>query len=88
MDPESGEPTGKCGFAMLSQAGCASASLATADERNVPSLEYLYHLAYPEKGKGPINKMRPDCRELVSIIRKCKFKIAANAAHNVINREG
>ena len=47
MDPESGEPIGNCVFARVSQSGCASASLASADERDVPSLECIYRSAYP-----------------------------------------
>ena len=87
MDPESGEPHGNCVFARLSQSGHTSSSLASADARDVPSLEYLYRLVYPEQDQHVINKMQPDCLKLAPIIQKCKFGIFANFAHNVINRE-
>ena len=59
MGPESGEPIGNCVFARLSRSGHSSASLASSDERDVPSLEYLYRLVFIEKGKIPIIKRNP-----------------------------
>ena len=88
MDPESGGPSGNCVFERLSQAGCNSASLASADERDVPSLEYIFRLVYPERDQQVINKMQPDCLKLSTIVQKCKFKISAIVARNVINRGG
>ena len=39
MDPGPGGPIGNCGFARLSLEGYTSAPPASADERDVPSLE-------------------------------------------------
>ena len=60
MDPESGEPNGNCVFSRLSQAGYTSASLASAGERDVHPLEYIYRSGYPERDQQVINKMQPD----------------------------
>ena len=88
LDLDSGEPRKTCVFARLSQDGYDSASFASADERGVPSLYYIYRLVYPGRGKQPLNKMQPDCRKLAPIVEKSKFRISANLAHNVINKDG
>ena len=84
MDPESGDPNDNYGD-RLSQQGYTSASFASAYEKDTESLEYRCRSAYADR--APLNKMRPDCLRLVSIIQTCKFKIPPNAAHNVIRRE-
>ena len=38
-----------CSFASLSQHGYTSASLARADEKDAPALEYLFGLVYPNR---------------------------------------
>ena len=70
MGPESGEPNANCVFARLSRAWYDSASLASANERDVHSLEPPYRFVYPEKGQEPINKTQPDCRKLAPVGRK------------------
>ena len=86
MDPDSGEENGNCVFARLCQAGYTSASLASADGRDVPSLEYPYRFVYTERDQQIVNNMQPDWLKLASVIQKCKFGISANVAHYVINR--
>ena len=49
MGPESGGPNENCALERLCQSGYTSASLTSADERDVPSLELLYRLVFPEK---------------------------------------
>ena len=87
LDPDSGEPNANCVFTKLSQARYACASLASVDERDVPSLEQCYRLVYPARVQQVINKTKSDCLRLATIVQKCKFKISANVAHNVINVE-
>ena len=69
--PDSGEPNGHCVFAKLSQAGYASASLASADGKDTESLDSSCRLVYNIEN---LNKMRPDCLILVSIIRNANSR--------------
>ena len=88
LDPESGEPNGNCVFARLIRAVYTRSSLASADAKDAPSTDAPYRAVYPDTGPNQaINKTQPDCLKLVAIIRKCKFKIAAITAANVINKD-
>ena len=79
LGPESGEPNENFVFAKLSQAGYTSSSSASVDERVVPSLEFLYRLAYPERGQNqPINEMQPDYLKLAPVIRKMRIQNLRN----------
>ena len=52
-------------------------------------MDVLYRVAYPDADTSQVvNKMHPDCLKLVAIVEKCKFKIPATAANNVINKDG
>ena len=84
LNPDSGEPNANCAFAKLSQEGRTGASAESDDGKDPESLEYLCNLGY---NIDKLNKMRPDYLRLVSIVQKCEFKISANLAHNVINKE-
>ena len=87
LDPDSGEPNGNCVFARLIQTGYTSSSLASADEKDALSTDFLYRAAYPNTDPSQvINKMQHDCLKLVAVVRKCKFKISATTADDVINR--
>ena len=71
LDAESGEPDGNCVFPRLILAGYASSSLASADEKDSPSMDFLYRLVYPNTPEGQvINKMQSGCLKLVTIIQK------------------
>ena len=88
LDTESGEPNGNCVFARLILAGCDSSSLASSEEKNTHSMEFSYRAVYPDTPADQgINKMQPGCLKLVTTIQKCKYKISADAANNVINQD-
>ena len=89
MDAESGEPMETWVYAKLIQLGYASQSLASADEKDGLSMNYLSHLAHPgTDAVKVIGKMHPACLKYVIIIQKCKLGISATAANNVINKDG
>ena len=89
LDPESGEPNANSFCSRLVRALYTSSSLARADGKDPPSMDFLYRLVYTYTGPArAINKMKPDCLELVAIFQKCKFKIAATGANDVINKDG
>ena len=74
---------------MLIQAGCEISSFASADGKGAPSMDSLYRAAYHDTDTNQvINKMHPDFLKLSETILKCKFKIAATAANNAINKDG
>ena len=74
-----------CVSARLRQAGCACASSASADGEDADSITFFYRLVYQDTDRNQIiNKMQHACLKLVSIVQKCKFKIPATAANNVI----
>ena len=62
--------------------------MASADEKDALSIDFLYRAVYPNTDPAQVvNKMKPDCLELVAIAQKCKFKIAATKANNVVNKD-
>lgn len=76
-EPESGELLESCFYSELANLGYTSNSLSIADERDTPSIDYLYRKIYPARQNDPeLNKMHPDCLNLVSIIQKCEIKQA------------
>ena len=51
-------------------------------------MDFLYRAVYPDTGPNQvINKMQPDCLKLVKITQKCKFKIPAITANDVISKD-
>ena len=47
IDIESGRPIANCAYSKLIQLGYTCHSLASEDEKDGHSTNYLYHLAYP-----------------------------------------
>ena len=71
IDTESGEPMEACVYSKLIQLGYTRQSLASAGAKDGHSMNYLYHLVYPETEAGAsIGKMHPECLKLISIIQK------------------
>ena len=63
LDTEAGEPNANCVAARLILAGCDSSSLASADDKDAPSMDLLYRLVYRNTpGDHVINKMHPVCQ--------------------------
>ena len=87
IDPESGEPMANCVYSKLIQLGYSSTAFACSGGGDGGSINYLYHLVYPEAEAGPIDKMNPECLKPVSVIRKCKLKQSASAANNVASKD-
>ena len=83
IDPDTSEPHENCVYSKLVAAGFSSDILCSADERDAQSINFLHNLARPEhtaNGGAPLDKMHPQCLSLVSIIQKCKLKIATAAS--------
>ena len=60
MDDGSGEPNETCVYSRLIQLGHASQSLASSDEKDGLSMNYLYRLFRPETlAETAIGKMHP-----------------------------
>ena len=75
IDTESGEPMGTFVYSKIIQLGYKSQSLESADGEDGRSMNYLYRLVYPEtEARTIVDKMRPECLKLISIIQKCKLK--------------
>ena len=77
IDPDTSEPHENCVYSKLIASGFSSDILCSADERDAQSINFLHNLGYPDhiaNGGQPLDKMRPQCLSLVSIIRKCKLK--------------
>ena len=76
-DPETSEPAENCAYSKLIAAGFSSDILCSAGEKDSNSINFLHNRVYPEhlaNEREPLNKMRPQCLSLVSIIQKCKLK--------------
>ena len=71
LDLDTGYPHANCVLARLIQHGYTSASLESAYEKDWAALELFFGSGYPDR--DIVNKMRPDCVRLVTIIQKCKF---------------
>ena len=88
IEPESGDPMETCVYSKLIQLWYSIHSLASADGKDGQSTNYLPRLVYPDTPQNEtIDKMRPGCVKLVSIIQKCNLKQSASTANNVINKE-
>ena len=72
IDLDTNEPHGNCVYSELTQAGYTSDSLCSAGEKDFNSINYLRNLARPEHRAGGgalLDKMHPECLNLVSIIK-------------------
>ena len=72
IDPDTSEPHENCVYSKLILAGFSSDILFSADERDGQSINFLHNLARPDhisNGGQPLDKMRPQCLSLVSIIQ-------------------
>ena len=77
--PESSDLNENCVFARLIQSVYTIPPVASADEKDALSIDFLYRAVYPNTDPAQVvNKMKPDCLELVAIARKCKFKNLRN----------
>ena len=75
IDTESGGPMETCVYSELIQLGYAIHSSASADEKDGRSMNYLYHLVYPEiDDKTIIGQMHPECLKLISIIQNAHWE--------------
>ena len=87
IDPESGDPMETCVYSKLIQLGYSSQSLASADEKDGQSMNYLFRLAYPDTPRNEtIDKMHPECLKLASFIQKCQSGQSAATANDVVNK--
>ena len=79
LDPESGEPNANSFCSRLVRALYTSSSLARADGKDPPSMDFLYRLVYTYTGPArAINKMKPDCLKLVAIVQKMQIQNLRN----------
>ena len=90
IDPDTSEPQENCVYSKLVAAGFSSDILCSADERDAQSINFLHNLVHPEhtaNGGAHLDKMHPQCLSLVSVIQKCKLKIATAVSENIVSKE-